>query len=152
MILCQMKDLSRYRHILPPLDLAIRFLQENDLSALASGRNEIAGDDTVFVNRFAYETQSEDRLLFETHAAYIDMHLLLSGEETIYVAPVETQNAVEERPEDDYLGSEGAWQSACRLTPGTVLIVFPGEAHKVKCATHAPCGVVKLVVKVKAEA
>lgn len=148
MIFCKKADLSTYLGLSAQVDQAIRFLLGPDAGRLAMGRNEISGDDGVYANRFDYETQPEESLLFETHIEYADLHLLLSGRETIYIAQEESLKRLECRESEDYIGSDGAWQCACRMTPEDVLFVFPGEAHKVKCVHEAPCRVEKLVVKI----
>ena len=42
-------------------------------------------------------------------------------------------------------------EAAVRLGPADALLVFPGEAHKVRCVWEAPCEVRKLVVKIPVE-
>ena len=150
MIYCKKDELTRYMGLSETLDQAILFVLNLDRQSLQMGRNEISGDDAVYANRFDYETQAAEKLLFETHIQYVDAHVLLSGQEMIYVAANTALQERECREAEDYIGSDGEWQSACKMTPDDVLIVFPGEAHKVKCALQAPCKVEKLVVKIRA--
>lgn len=146
MIYCKMKDLSRYMGLSDRLDNAIRAIAACNLSTLSMGRNELAQD--VFGNRFDYVTRQEADLLYETHRDNIDIHLLLSGEEYILCADQSKMTIVEEKPDKDYIGSRGEWESCVKMTAEDVLIVFPGEAHKVKCMVEKEQKVEKFVVKV----
>ena len=146
MIYCKKKDLSRYMGISTKLDDAIRTIVDCDLRSLSMGRNELTAD--VFGNRFDYVTQPEADMLYETHRDNIDIHLLLSGEEYILCADQSKMTIVEEKPDKDYIGSRGEWESCVKMTAEDVLIVFPGEAHKVKCMVEKEQKVEKFVVKV----
>ena len=150
MIYCKMKDLSQYMGLSEKLDHAIRAITACDLSTLSMGRNELTQD--VFGNRFDYVTQQEADLLYETHRENIDIHLLLSGEKFILCADQSKMTVVEEKPDKDYIGSHGEWESRVKMTAADVLIVFPGEAHKVKCMVEKEQKVEKFVVKVPGHA
>ena len=146
MIFCKRKDLSRYLGMSETLDEAIRAMESCDLRSLSMGRNELTG--RIFGNRFDYETLSEEDMLFETHAVNIDIHFLLSGEERILCADLSVQTVVEEKPDKDYTGSRGPWESCAKMTADDVLIVFPGEAHKARCLIDEARKVEKFVLKV----
>lgn len=146
MIYCKKKDLPQYLGLSAEMDHAIRAIGECDLSKLSMGRNELGGE--VFGNRFDYETQPEENMLYETHTAYVDIHLLLSGEEYFVSADLASHEKMEEKPEKDYIGSRGPWEACVKLTPEDAIIVLPGEAHKAKCMIDQPVKVEKFVVKV----
>lgn len=148
MIYCEKEQLSRYLGMDAALDTALRRAAGMDGHTLAMGRNEVDGD-SVFINRFDYRTMPEDGLLYESHAVYADIHLLLSGEEDILVAP---EHALDEKERDehaDYIGLQGPWEARFHMAPGKALIVFPREAHKVKCQIKEAGAVQKIVFKVK---
>ena len=96
MIYCKKKDLPQYLGLSAEMDHAIRAIGECDLSKLSMGRNELGGE--VFGNRFDYETQPEANMLYETHTAYVDIHLLLSGEEFFVSADLASHEKMEEKP------------------------------------------------------
>lgn len=146
MIYCKRGQLSSYAGLSAMMERAVSAIGACDLQNLQPGKNELC--EGISGNRFGYETLSEDSMLYETHVKYIDVHLLLSGEEYAAVADVETLTEVERRPESDYIGSQGSKQALVHLTPETVLVVFPGEAHKPRCAVAQPARVEKFVVKV----
>lgn len=146
MIFCNKKDLGRYLGLHPNLDTALRYLMREDLGALPLGKTLIDGD-AVFVNRSDYETVGES--VFEGHAAYADIHVVLEGEEAIGVSDVSVLKEIERKPEKDFIGFAGEFQSVNVLRPGDALIVFPEDAHSPKrISGDAPCRVKKVVFKV----
>lgn len=146
MIYCKKKDLIRFLGLSSQMDAAICAIQNCDLSALHQGRNELS--DGIYGNRFDYVTQMETCMLYENHVHYADIHLLLSGCECIMIADHSVLTRVEERPDEDYIGLKGIWESCVKMTNEDVLIVLPGEAHKPKCILKCPQKVEKFVVKV----
>ena len=133
----------------PQLWLAVaRFLKEQDLSALPLGRNEIR--EGAYCNVQEYETKTESK--FEAHRRYIDVQLLISGEEYVWVAPLSACSAPQ-GPFDDandfvlYASAEGA--QPVKITLGSWLILYPSDAH-MPCMTigHVPQMVRKVVVKI----
>lgn len=147
MIFCKLEQLGRYRGLSEHLDTAIRFLEEGGASRLTMGRNEVDGE-AVYANRFDYDT--EENAITEAHIRYIDVHVVLSGQEQIGVADVSTLRETERREEEDYIGYSGPFQCVCVMKPGDVLIVFPEDAHSPKRQNGGPCRVEKAVIKVLA--
>ena len=98
MIFCKKKDLSRYLGLGKHLDTAIRYLINHDLSELKMGKNVIDGD-AVFINRFEYDTVSSP--ITEGHLRYMDIHLVLDGEETVSTADVSTLTEIERKETED---------------------------------------------------
>lgn len=131
MIYTKRKDLPRYLGMSESLDAAIRHLLGADLRQLHKGRNDIDGD-LAFVNRFDYQTMPADQAIWEGHAKYGDIHVLLSGHEKIGVTNVESLKKTVEKPEEDFIGYEGDVQVWLPMTTEDLLIVFPEDAHMVK--------------------
>lgn len=152
MIYCGRTELSRYLGLSAEVDAALRFAMGLDEGTLVLGRNEVPGNEGVYANHFTYATLPADGLLFESHLRYADLHLALSGVETIQLARQENLKEEEARREEDYIGLSGPQEAAVRLGPADALLVFPGEAHRVRCVWEAPCEVRKLVVKIPVEA
>ena len=149
MIFCKQKDLNRYLGLSHHLDTAIRFLSEADLQTLAMGKNVIDGE-AVYVNRFDYDTVIDP--ITEGHLRYIDIHVVLEGEEIVAVSDPSVLTEIERKEDEDYIGFQGKFQSMNILRPGDVLICFPEDAHSPKriCGAES-CHVKKAVVKVLIE-
>lgn len=148
MIYTKLCNLERYLGQSETLDTAIRHLASIDLKDLNMGRNDVDGD-RVFINRFDFQTMDEAAAVWEGHEFYGDIHLLLSGHEKIGVADTSTLTATNRKPEEDFIGYEGAVQVWCPMSAGDALIVFPEDAHMVKVTDGAPSDVQKAVVKFK---
>lgn len=148
MIYAKRKNLHRYLGMSEALDAAIRYLQTTDLHNLIKGRNEIDGNN-VFVNRFDYQTMPQEQAIWEGHIQYADIHVLLSGHEKIGVTNAELLTETVRKPEEDFVGFEGAVQSWFPMSSEDVLIVFPEDIHMVKVLDGESTLVEKACFKVK---
>lgn len=131
MIYTKRKNLERYLGLSESLDTAIRHVLSADLTQLTKGRNEIDGDQ-AFVNRFDYQTMTEEQAIWEGHAQYADMHVLLSGHEKIGVTNVDALKVIVRKPEEDFIGYEGDVEVWLPMTTEDILIVYPEDVHMVK--------------------
>lgn len=148
MIFDKLCRLDRYRGLFPALDRGIDFLQNADLSALPFGRVEIMGE-TVYGNHFSYTTGSFPQdALFEAHQRHLDLHIVLSGRESVALAPVENLKQVELLADEDAVMYLGEPAHTLVLESGYFLLVFPEEGHLPKLAAGLSEDVDKLVVKI----
>ena len=115
------------------------------------GRYELQGDN-IFMNVMQFATQSPEQKKAELHREYIDIQVLLSGEERILFGMADSARQCEEmHVEDDYqLCSQIADEQAMVLKPGRFVIFMPGEPHKPGCVVQAPMDIKKVVIKVRA--
>ncbi len=118
----------------------------------APGRYELQGDN-IFMNVMTFNTQSPVEKKAELHEQYIDIQLLLNGEERILFGMAGTARQCEEfHHEDDYqLCSTIDNEQAIILKPGMFAVFMPGEPHKPGCVVGEPGEIKKVVVKVKAD-
>lgn len=118
----------------------------------APGRYELQGDN-IFMNVMTFNTQSPVEKKVELHEQYIDIQLLLNGEERILFGTAGTARECEEfHHEDDYqLCSAIENEQAIILKPGMFAVFMPGEPHKPGCVVGEPDEIKKVVVKVKAD-
>lgn len=131
MIFTKRKHIERYLGRCDSLDTAIRYLLQADLSQLHKGRNEVDGDQ-VFINRFNYQTMPKEQAIWEGHAEYADIHVLLSGHEKIGVTDADSLTVTVRKPEEDFIGYEGPVKNWFSMTTDDILIVYPEDAHMVK--------------------
>ena len=134
----------------PGLQKAFAFLRSPGIHQLPDGRVEIDGD-RVFALVQRYETMMTDAPKFEFHRKYIDVQFIVSGEETIGWAPVESMTITEaySAEKDICFGKVAAdtW-TPVRLRAGQLAVLWPEDAHAPKLASNAPSPVMKIVVKV----
>lgn len=115
------------------------------------GCYELQGDN-IFMNVMQFVTQSPEQKKAELHQQYIDIQMLLSGEERILFGMTDSARHCEEMHiEDDYqLCSQIADEQAMVLKPGKFVIFMPGEPHKPGCVVQTPMDIKKVVIKVRA--
>ncbi|MFQ3229108.1 YhcH/YjgK/YiaL family protein [Reinekea sp.] len=119
----------RYLKAHPLFAEAFEFILNTDLHSLPSGRNDIKGEQ-IFANRASYHLGDPELKHAESHLKYIDLHLIISGRETIEVSHM--QQAVrftdyESKDDFELFIVDG---DPLHLTPNQFLILYPGEVHK----------------------
>lgn len=119
-------------------------------AGIAPGRHELPGGGYVMVD--AYTTVEETTHHFEAHRQYIDIHVLLSGEEQIQYAPLADMTTHTPYVDNDdyalFTQAAGAGVRHLVLVPGFAAVFYPEDAHRPGIIAQAPCAVRKAVVKV----
>ena len=117
----------------------------------APGHYELQGDD-IFMNVMQFATQEPEQKKAELHAQYIDIQLLLAGEERILYGVAGSARECEEmhRAEDYQLCSRIDGEQRVVLKPGMFAIFMPDEPHKPGCIVESVGEIKKVVVKVRA--
>ena len=97
-----------------------------------------------------YLTKPRQEGFFESHRAYIDVQVVMAGEEFIEVSEISALTVKEDRtPEKDviiYHMTDRA--SVLRLQTGDAAILYPVDGHMPTIATSEPLLVRKIVIKV----
>lgn len=118
---------------------------------LPLGKHTVDGEN-VFFMAAENMTRAVGDCRPEVHAAYLDVHYVLSGEELIGVSLPSRRYLIEEDrlAEEDIAFFSPAMQDECcvRLRTGQFLIAFPYEIHRPVCAVEEPVLVRKLIGKV----
>ena len=109
-----------YRGIHPNLDLALEHITPEFLTGVGPERVELKGGD-VYATRFTYETVPAEDTFFDAHKKFLDIHIAYRG-----------------------LG-----HYKLTLSPGDFLVVFPGDAHRIKMRLDRLETVSKVVFKVR---
>lgn len=146
MIADTLNHLERYISLHPGFEKMAQFLQQTDLTTLDVGRYEIDGDN-LFVNINSYETQPNKKVEF--HKKYIDVQIVLSGQEQIGWIPTNLVSHI--TPYDDEKDIAFGTAQTDKLTAKNdrFFIFFPEDAHQPGLAINAPSQVKKAVFKVK---
>ena len=124
------------------------YAAQHDLSTFPAGIHEIDGK-RLYVNIVEYTTTSWEKRCWEAHREYLDIHILLDGEEQIDLAFTERMKQGEYVPEDDFLPMEGMKNGCVLLEKGDFLICYPHDAHRTAVMADQPCMVKKAVFKLK---
>lgn len=151
MVIGNLKDLERYASLQPRFPEAFAYLREL-LAAGAEDGKHVAhtADEAIYVNLCTCTLQDKETARAESHMRYIDVQVVLTGAEEMYV-PAAEPRVEEENAEGDYRLYERVPLADCtRLTigAGQFAIFFPGELHA-PCHAHAACAQTrKAIVKV----
>ena len=149
MIYAKNQDAKLYKGFSPLLDYVMDLISDPAyLAALPMGTTELNGD-KLYVICKEYDTKPLDEAFFEYHRKYIDVQLLLDGEETMGIASPQELELVDQH--DDFYGCRGTAEQEVVLFPGSFLILFPTDAHECGVQTHGKTHVKKIVFKVITE-
>jgi YhcH/YjgK/YiaL family protein len=147
MILDSLRGFERYIHLHPRFELVYNFLIKNTLEEMAPGDYPVAGKD-IYLTIWEGEAKGMEIPPLEVHDSYIDIHILLRGNETIGIRDRSRCNG-ENIPYDsgkDIAFFEEMPENFVSLAPGNIAVIFPHDAH----APLIGEGVIKKgVVKVK---
>lgn len=121
-------------------------LHEEDLSL---GRHDVNED--FYYNVIEYSTTSEENKPFESHREYVDIQMLLSGEEIMQVCD-KNRLAVKEPYDhvmDRILYQPKAETSITIMKAGSIMILYPNDAHRSLSFKEASCKVRKVIGKIR---
>lgn len=146
MIYDRLSNVRKYLGINENLDIALNYIAEH--LADMPEEIELKGQDVrAFFN--AYQTVPENECFFEAHEKFADIQIMRSGSERIAVSNVDVLTVTKAVPENDFQALEGPEDLSVIMKPDSFLIVFPGDAHKLKIMVDKPEDVTKTVFKVK---
>ena len=147
MIVSNLQHSDRIESLHPLFKTVFDYVKSHDLLNAPLGRIELQGDD-LFINNVNPECVPADRQVLEVHHKYIDIHILLEGEETIgWKAIDDCANLTKAYDEaaDCALYAEPASVYAT-LHPGQFMVVWPEDPHAPVIGSGK---IRKLIVKVK---
>lgn len=147
MIVANLSNKSEYYGIHPELDKALDCLTEEFLAKVPTEKTLLDGEN-LFVTRFDLTTVPFEETFYESHKKYLDIQLLLAGQERVDIAHPDHLTLKEHK--DDFYGYTGNADQSVILRPGNFLIVFPGDAHRLKIAVDHPGeAFTRIVFKIK---
>jgi YhcH/YjgK/YiaL family protein len=150
MISDTLDNIRRYFAVLPGLESVAGFLSRTDLSSLPLGRHELAGD-PVYLSLTEYQTRPASEKRWEGHKQYVDLQIVVSGEEYIGVLPVAslTPNTEYSAGKDVLFFDPPAGSSAIMMTPGYFCLLFPEDGHQPGFHPDSARNVRKAVFKIR---
>lgn len=147
MILSTLQDCGRFEVLHPLFKKAFDYVKSHNLLDAPLGRIEVEGD-VLFINNSNPECVKVEKQVLEVHRKYIDIHVLLEGEETVGWKPLlDCRNETKPYNEDEdcALYDEQA-ATYFKMQPGQILIVWPEDAH---APVIGEGKIRKLIIKVK---
>ena len=147
MVIDTLDNLEKYVSLNPLFTEVVKFINENDLTKLETGKHPIQGDE-LFVNIAVAHGKTEEEATIEAHRQMIDIQIPMNTEETYGYSPVKDLPEVEYDEAKDctlYPGVKAQTLVTCK--PGQFAIFFPQDGHQ-------PCigkgDIHKAIFKVKA--
>ena len=130
MIISKLEHSSRIESLHPHFKQLFDYVKQHDLLHQETGKIILDGE-RLFINHVVLEGKPETEQLLEIHREYIDVHILLEGQESIGWKPLENlQKEVKpyEKENDCALYSDKP-TTFVRMNPGEFVIVFPEDPH-----------------------
>ncbi len=128
---------------------AIEYVKQHITAETPLGKHDIQGNQ-IFVLISNDSTDSLEKRRAEYHAKYLDIQIVLQGEEGMTFS-----NLPAGKPDIDALADKdiaflaaGAQEKQFVMQAGDFVVYYPGEVHKPLCAVGAPAHVRKAVVKI----
>lgn len=153
MVIGDLQHLLHYRGLSPHLGLAIDHIQHGDWQTKPEGRHEVDGSNVFFMVS-SYQTALPAPEAYETHCRYLDIQVLLEGEEAIWVAQNEglaPQQAYDESRDISFWASPASEAVMVPMVRNRFVVLFPSDAHAPCICLNGPKAVRKVVFKVLCE-
>lgn len=126
------------------------YAETHDLEALKPGSYPIEGE-RFYVNIAEYTTVQREERFWEAHRKYLDIHLMLRGNEQIDIGFIQTMEQKEYVPQDDFLPLTGEAAAQVTLHEGDFLVCFPEDGHRTGAIAKESQKIKKAIFKVRIE-
>lgn len=151
MIVDKIENLENYSAVVPYTREILNFLRSPGFKQLPLGRHEVPGSPDCYVLIQQYTTKPAAEGKWESHRRYIDIHLVVSGEEAAEWLPDEflpAADGVYDSEADATVYASRNEGSTLHMAAGWFAVFHPADAHIPCCALREPAAVRKIVVKV----
>lgn len=130
MIVGSLAHSARIERLHPAFARVFAFIKENDLLSAPLERITLDGE-RLFINNVQTDGREASAMPLEAHRQYLDIHVLLEGEERIGWRALEDCGEPSKAycEEEDYMLWEQPASAYIDLKPGQFAIVYPEDAH-----------------------
>lgn len=149
MIYGEIKDLNQYKGISKNLDKAIEYILSGEYKKGTPGKNIIDGDNLYFNYPSCAMTKEIRDGFFEGHKKYIDIHIVISGEENLGYTP-RSEVTIKQKydSEGDCELYDGALKNIFHVTEDGFVMFFPDEPHMALLKVGEIKEITKVIFKV----
>ena len=151
MIVARNADAANYKGFSPLLDKALDLLNPEFLSSVSTTTVHL-DEDKLYATLNIFDTVPDAETFFEAHRRYLDIHVVVKGEERMEIADPKmlTLDEGRSKPEGDFYAftERCAEHQTIVLKPGTFLVAFPDDAHRCKGQVDGASHVEKVVFKI----
>lgn len=130
MIIDKIENAEKYYCVHPEFKGVFEVLA--GLTADSSEKRYEVNGEKAFVNLSSYVNKPLEECKFEVHKRYADIQFVIGGHEYIDLCPMDELEFTENNLDASDIGflKDGESFTRADLTPGTFVVIFPGEAHK----------------------
>ena len=122
------------------------FIGNNDLKSLATGRYFL--DKGIYVNVDTYVSKPIEECKYEAHKKYIDIQMLINGNEDVYVSPISQLTYLTEYDSiKDIMFFNGKSENKYEMKENDCLILYPQDGH-MPCVNPDKLNIKKIVFKI----
>ncbi|MFO3715584.1 YhcH/YjgK/YiaL family protein [Anaerococcus cruorum] len=148
MIFGNITNLEEYAYLEDKIKACFDYYEENDMENMEAGIHKIDGDE-FFVNIVEYDTTTPENRFWEAHKEYLDLHLMLLGEERIDLNFLKDMDLGDYDKEKDFQAAEGERNSSVDLKIGDFLVCYPNDVHMTALQIDDPVYTKKAIFKIK---
>ena len=125
------------------LQQAIQTIESINLDTIANGTYQVADD--FYYNVFEYEPKPESEIEYEAHRKYIDIQAVAKGIDKLMVTDVkDLALSVDYNADKDVAFYKNSPNQSCTiLRPGSIVVLYPKDAHK---SVRVQGGIIKKIV------
>jgi YhcH/YjgK/YiaL family protein len=119
-------------------------------ASIENGVHQVRAD-AIVARVHTGQTGPASGALLESHRAYVDVHVVLDGQETVAVWPADRLHIrTQYNDEQDVVFYDPPGDGGARLTlsPGFFAVFFPQDAHMTQLTDRRPAVIKKLVMKI----
>lgn len=147
MIFTNLYDDMQNKSLSKKIEACIEFARNNKIAELSNGSYFIP-DTEIKMNVMSYNTKSEEDGFWESHVKYIDVQIMLEGEEYIAYNNIYGLEKIDYKEEDDFCSYKGKELMKILFKKNDVLIFYPEDAHMTSLNVNESKFVKKVVFKV----
>lgn len=147
MIFGNIENLNEYSFLEAKVAKCFAYAKEHDLKNFEKGSHTIDGE-RFFVNIVEYETTTPENRFWEAHKKYLDVHLMLNGEEQIDLNFLQNMDVKAFVEKDDFVPMDGEKNSSVILRNGDFLICYPQDGHRTAVRLQESQKIKKAIFKV----
>ena len=151
MLFGNLNHLKEFSFLEKGIQECFAYAQTHDLLSFEKGSHPIDGE-RLFVNIVEYTTTNAEERFWEAHKQYLDVHIMLRGEEQIDLNFIQNMEVKEFVEKDDSLPMDGEKNASVILRDGDFLICYPSDGHRTAVAVEKPAAIKKAIFKVLIEA
>jgi YhcH/YjgK/YiaL family protein len=149
MILDTLNHSQKYFSLHPLFATAFEYLQQTDFTKLDFGKHELVPDQ-LFAIYMEYETKDTSECTLEAHRKFIDIQMIISGEEFMEVSRMGTHvTSKPYNPENDLEFFDGMGTSKLYVNQGSFAVFYPEDVHKPNVKVQQAHKMKKVVMKVR---